>query len=95
MRTVTASLQDRCRPLIGYMHDFESKYGDLAQIHKIEKRMAEIYPDEPEIARFAHRFELPTFDAINAQIIISPTQAQPKPLLPLPYCHTPRPTHPQ
>ncbi|PPJ57791.1 hypothetical protein CBER1_00139 [Cercospora berteroae] len=76
--------QDSCRPLIGYMHDFESKYGDWAQIHKIEKRMAEIYPEEPEIARFAHRLELPTFDAINAQIIISPSQAQPKPVSSLP-----------
>lgn len=76
--------QDRCRPLIGYMHDFESKYGDLAQIHKIEKKMAEIYPQEPEIARFAHRLELPTFDAIHAQLILSPTQAQPKPIASLP-----------
>ncbi|KAI5361398.1 Putative mRNA 3'-end-processing protein Rna14 [Septoria linicola] len=76
--------QDRCRPLIGYMHDFESKYGDLAQIHKIERRMAEIYPDEPEIARFAHRLELPTFDAINIQLILSPSQAQPKPMSSLP-----------
>ena len=76
--------QDRCRPLIGYMHDFESKYGDLAQIHKLEKRMAEIYPDEPEIARFAHRLELPTFDGIHQQLILSSTQAQPKPTSGLP-----------
>jgi cleavage stimulation factor subunit 3 len=74
--------RERCRPLIAYMHDFESKYGDLAQIHKIEKRMAELYPDEPEINRFALRFSLPTFDAMSAQLMLSPTQARPKPTEP-------------
>ncbi|KXT16419.1 hypothetical protein AC579_5138 [Pseudocercospora musae] len=70
--------KDKCRALIVYMHDFESKYGDLAQIHKIEKRMSELYPDEPEISRFSGRFSLPTFDAMNVQLVLSPTQAQPK-----------------
>lgn len=72
--------RERCRPLIAYMHDFESKYGDLAQIHKIEKRMSELYPDEPESSRFSLRLALPTFDAMHAQLILSPTQAQPKPV---------------
>lgn len=75
--------RDKCRPLFVFMHDYESKYGDLAQIHKLEKRMADLYPEEPEVSRFGHRFELPTFDAMRAQLLLSPTQAQPKPEVPV------------
>lgn len=71
--------KEKCRPLLGYMHAFESNYGDLAQIHKLEKRMGELYPDEPELTRFSHRFEMPTFDALKAQLVISPTQNKPRP----------------
>lgn len=70
--------REKCRPLIAYMHDYESKYGDLAQIHKIEKRMSELYPEEPEISRFSHRFSLPDFDAMHVQLVLSPTQARPR-----------------
>lgn len=76
--------REKCRPLITYMHDYESKYGDLAQIHKIEKRMAELYPEEPEVSRFSHRFSLPNFDAMHVQLILSPTQALPKTFEPQP-----------
>ncbi|CAK4022069.1 mRNA 3 -end-processing rna-14 [Lecanosticta acicola] len=70
--------QNKCRPLFAYMHDYESKYGDLAQMLKIEKRMAELYPEEPDISRFCYRFSLPTFDAMDVQLLLSPTQAQPR-----------------
>lgn len=76
--------REKCRPLITYMHDYESKYGDLAQIHKIEKRMAELYPEEPEVSRFSHRFSLPNFDAMHVQLVLSPTQALPKAYQPQP-----------
>jgi cleavage stimulation factor subunit 3 len=71
--------KEKCRPLLGYMHGFESSYGDLAQIHKLEKRMAEMFPDEPELLRFSHRFEMPAFDPLKAQIVISPTQTRIRP----------------
>jgi cleavage stimulation factor subunit 3 len=70
--------RERCRPLFTFMHDYESKYGDLAQIHKIEKRMAELYPEEMEESRFSHRFSLPDFDAMHVQLVLSPTQARPR-----------------
>lgn len=70
--------KEKCRPLLGYMHAFESNYGDLAQIHKLEKRMAEMFPDEPELLRFSHRFEMPAFDPLKAQIVLSPTQTRPR-----------------
>lgn len=71
--------KEKCRPLLGYMHGFESNYGDLAQIHKLEKRMAEMFPDEPELLRFGHRFEMPAFDPLKAQIVLSPTQTRIRP----------------
>lgn len=75
--------QAKCRPLFEYMHDYESKYGDLAQIKKIERRMADLYPDETELSRFSIRFSLPTFDAMNVILLLSPSQTQPKPEVPL------------
>lgn len=87
----------KCRPLLEYMHEFESNYGDLDKIHKLEKRMAEMYPEEPEIVRFGVRNALPSFDATRVQLIISPTQMAPKtaaqmaaPEQPLPSIEEPR-----
>jgi cleavage stimulation factor subunit 3 len=70
--------KDKCRPLLGFMHSFESNYGDLAQIHKLEKRMAEMFPSEPDLLRFSNRFESPTFNALKTQLPISATQIQTK-----------------
>lgn len=70
--------KDKCRPLLAHMHAFESAYGDLAQIARIEKRMAELYPEEHALSRFGNRFATPAFDATRVQLIISPTQARPK-----------------
>jgi cleavage stimulation factor subunit 3 len=72
--------RQKCRRLLGYMHEHESKYGDLAQIYKVEKRLRELYAEEPDISHFSHRYALPDFDAIDIQLIISPTQALPRPL---------------
>jgi cleavage stimulation factor subunit 3 len=41
--------------------------------------MAEMFPDEPELLRFSHRFEMPAFDPLKAQIVISPTQTRIRP----------------
>ena len=69
--------KERVRPLLWYMHDFESKYGDLAQIQKLEKRMKELYPDEPEVDRFAGRFMAPHFDGMSVQLVLSESQVRP------------------
>ncbi|KAK3715587.1 mRNA 3'-end-processing protein rna14 [Vermiconidia calcicola] len=71
--------RQKCRPLLTYMHDFESNYGDLDKIHRVEKRMKEMYPDEPDVSRFGARYALPSFDGMSAQLVISPTQARPAP----------------
>ena len=72
--------REKSRPLMSYMHSFESSYGDLDKIHKIERRMTQLFPDEPEVSRFGNRFALPSVDAMQIQLVISPTQALPKPV---------------
>jgi len=65
------------------MHDHESQYGDLSQITKLEKRMADLFPQDPSLSRFAHRFRngtgTQTFDPCVIRPVISPaTQMRPK-----------------
>jgi cleavage stimulation factor subunit 3 len=67
----------RAKPLFLYFHDYESKYGDLAQISKLEQRMRDHYPDDPSLKLFEHRFAYTnalnqTFDPTLMRPIISP-----------------------
>jgi len=76
--------QYKAKPLFLYFHDYESRYGELSQITKLETRMATLYPDDPKLQLFSHRFEVidahnKTFDPTSIQLIISPaTQAKAK-----------------
>lgn len=70
--------REKVRPLLMFMHDFESDYGESAQIQKLENRMKVLYPQEPEIARFGHRHAMPSFDGMQVELIISTTQTRPK-----------------
>nr|POE92420.1 mrna 3'-end-processing protein rna14 [Quercus suber] len=70
---------ERSAPLYDYMYELESKYGDLQQIHKLLKRMANVKsPSVPPIARIAQRYELSKFDGTTCQIVISPKQVIPQ-----------------
>jgi cleavage stimulation factor subunit 3 len=67
----------RMKPLYFFFHDFESKYGELAQITKLEQRMREHFPEDPNLKMFAHRFQYTnalgqTFDPTLIRPIISP-----------------------
>lgn len=68
----------RTKPLYLFFHEYESSYGELAQITKLEKRMADLFPEDPSLIRFGHRFRIPTFDPCTVRTIISPS-AQTKP----------------
>lgn len=69
----------KAKPLYAYFHKFESQFGELAQISKLEKRMAELFPEDPKLSHFTARFSTDKFDPIAARIIISPaTQLKPK-----------------
>ena len=69
----------KVRPLLTFMHAFESEFGDLQQIRRVENRMRELFPLEPEARTFGLRFTLPLFDPLEAQLVISPSQARPRP----------------
>ncbi|KAL7918196.1 hypothetical protein ACQKWADRAFT_304760 [Trichoderma austrokoningii] len=69
----------KARPLYAYFHKYESQYGELSQIHKIEARMAELFPEDPKLSIFAARYSTDKFDPVTAPVIISKaTQMRPK-----------------
>ncbi|KAI0640581.1 hypothetical protein C8Q79DRAFT_921396 [Trametes meyenii] len=55
---------DKARPLWERWARYEYQYGDLAAAQKLEKRIAEVYPNDPPIKRFAERHKYLNIDAI-------------------------------
>ncbi|KAF2429600.1 Suf-domain-containing protein [Tothia fuscella] len=79
----------RAKPLFLYMHDYESKYGDLAQISKLEQRMRDHFPEDPNLKLFEHRFAYTnalgqTFDPTLIRPIISPATQMRVGAMPIP-----------
>lgn len=73
----------KAKPLYAYFHKYESQFGELSQIALLEKRMAELFPEDPKLAHFSARYSTDKFDPIAARIIVSPTtQLRPKLLVP-------------
>ena len=68
----------KTRPLFAYMHEYESKFGELAQIQKLERRMQQVFPDDHQLKLFAERHISDAFDPIHVFPIISRLQMQPK-----------------
>ena len=68
----------KAKPLYAYFHDFESRYGELSQIIKLEKRMRDLFPEDPALRLFSHRFIDQGFDPTAVRPIISPSQSRPK-----------------
>ncbi|KAI0404750.1 hypothetical protein F4802DRAFT_219164 [Xylaria palmicola] len=64
----------KLKPLFAYFHGYEARYGELAQVHELEKQMAELFPDESSISPFAARFATDRFNPITARVIVSPAQ---------------------
>ena len=68
--------------MYAYFHKYESQFGELSQIDKLEKRMAELFPEDPKLMLFNARYSTDKFDPISARIIVSPaTQLKPKQLM--------------
>ena len=68
----------KSKPLFSFFHDYESKYGELSQIVRLEKRMSELFPEDPALRQFSSRFQTLGFDPLSAQPVISGTQVIPK-----------------
>ncbi|KAK7415855.1 mRNA 3'-end-processing protein rna14 [Neonectria magnoliae] len=74
----------KAKPLYAYFHKYESQYGELSQIAKLEERMAELFPTDPKLDYFVARYSSDKFDPIAAPIIISKAvQMRPKQGLPM------------
>jgi len=76
--TAQPELYPKVKELMLYMHKWESDYGDLSRVIELEKRMADLFPDDPKLSLFSSRFSSKSFDPVAAPIIVSPTQIQPK-----------------
>ncbi|PGH18115.1 hypothetical protein AJ79_00743 [Helicocarpus griseus UAMH5409] len=69
----------KAKPIFAFMHEHESRYGDMVQILNLEARMRELFHDDPAtLKQFPHRFSAPTFDPTAFQPILSPSQTKPK-----------------
>ncbi|KAM0196851.1 hypothetical protein ACHAPA_009988 [Fusarium lateritium] len=74
----------KAKPLYAYFHKYESQYGELSQISKLEERMAELFPEDPKLNSFVARFSSDKFDPIASPIIISKAvQMRPKQAMPM------------
>ncbi|TQW08035.1 CFIA complex component Rna14 [Cordyceps javanica] len=74
----------KARPLYAYFHKYESQYGELSQISKLEERMAELFPEDPKLKYFTERFASDRFDPIQTPIIVSKAvQMRPKRAIPV------------
>ncbi|EJD00731.1 Suf-domain-containing protein [Fomitiporia mediterranea MF3/22] len=63
-RTVGTFPPDKARPLWERWARYEYQYGNLEAALKLEKRMAEVYPNDPPIKRFAQRHLYANIDGI-------------------------------
>ncbi|KAJ5361018.1 hypothetical protein N7541_001862 [Penicillium brevicompactum] len=68
----------KAKPIFSFLHGYESRYGDLTQVINLETRMRELYPEDPALAQFAHRYASPTFDPTSVRHILSPSQTRQK-----------------
>ena len=74
----------KAKPLFKLFHEYESDFGELGQIKKLEKRMAELFPEDPQLELFKDRFSTDRFDPTTFRVNISPaTQSRPRPLVPI------------
>jgi cleavage stimulation factor subunit 3 len=71
----------RAKPLFLYFHDYESQFGEQAQITKLEQRMATLFTEDPTLQRFASRFANQSFDPTAQRPVISP-RSQMRPVMP-------------
>lgn len=69
----------KAKLLYAFFHEYESQYGELSQMSRLERRMADLFPEDPKLSQFARRFTSNGFDPIAVRPIISPaTQTRPK-----------------
>ena len=68
----------RAKPIFSFLHEYESRYGDLVQVISLENRMRELFPENASIEQFSHRYSTPTFDPTMVRPILSASQTRPR-----------------
>ncbi|KIJ33188.1 hypothetical protein M422DRAFT_183517 [Sphaerobolus stellatus SS14] len=63
-RVIGSFTPEKARPVWEIWTSYEYNYGDLSAADKLEKRMAEVYPDDNSMRRFAQRHMYSNHDAI-------------------------------
>ncbi|EXJ86434.1 hypothetical protein A1O3_03385 [Capronia epimyces CBS 606.96] len=81
----------KAKPLFAYLHDYESKYGELAQLQALEDRMRKHFPEDPTLKLFSSRYSTPAFDTINVHPVISLQQIRPRQGTVVPSVEVPEP----
>ncbi|KAF9236911.1 hypothetical protein BU15DRAFT_76511 [Melanogaster broomeanus] len=66
-RVIATFPSEKARPLWERWARYEYQFGDLEAAQKLEKRIAEVYPTDPPIKRFAQRHTYLGTDAIAAR----------------------------
>jgi len=76
-----SELLHKAKPIYSFFHDYEACYGELSQLTKLEKRMSDLFPEDPQLSLFSRRYTVQGFDPTAIRPLISSTQARPKQLL--------------
>ena len=66
----------KAKPLFAFLHNYESKYGELAQVQALEDRMKKHFPEDPALKLFSSRYSTPIFDGMNVHPVVSARQVQ-------------------
>lgn len=69
--------------LYKYFHKYEAQFGELSSVAALERRMAELWPEDPKLSHFTERYSVDSFDPIAYRLIISPAvQLRPNLVMP-------------
>ncbi|KAL7271787.1 mRNA 3'-end-processing protein rna14 [Rhizina undulata] len=65
---------DKCKRVYEFFYEYEAHYGELNQVYKLEKRMTELYPNDPFRNRFSKRYSYKAVDPCSYIPVVSPAQ---------------------
>ena len=68
----------KAKPIFSYLHEYESHFGELSQVARLEQRMRDLYPEDLGLKQFSQRFVSSNFDPTSIRPIVSPEQIRPK-----------------
>ena len=76
--TTKPSTVNKAKPIFTYLHEYESHFGELSQVARLEQRMRDLYPEDLGLKQFSQRFVSSNFDPTSIRPIVSASQVRPK-----------------